>query len=300
VKYQDATAFRMALEQRLKDGADGGPELSRNRKRLAFDRLLVRLQEVATNRWALKGGFALDLRLAARARSTKDVDIEWRAEEDELTDALLDAAEQDAGDFFVFAIERTETPADRLGGAYRFRVSASLAGRHFEDFLLDVGLRTGDATGVETVRTDDLLIFAGIEPIEIPAISLELQIAEKLHAYTRSYEGGRASTRVKDLVDLALIAELSPLDSVTLRQEIESVFNHRGTQAPGDLPPPPSEWARPFGRLAEEVGISTELVAGHRQAAAMLDPVLGGKVVYGEWSPAERTWVPGAPRRSGR
>lgn len=107
MRYRDATAFRMALEQRLKDGVDNGSALSRDRKRIAFDRLLVRLQVVAAHRWVLKGGFALDLRLAARARSTKDVDIEWRAAEDELADTLLDAAEHDAGDFFVLSIERT-------------------------------------------------------------------------------------------------------------------------------------------------------------------------------------------------
>src|SRR6202000_3088003 len=101
--------------QRLKDGAGEGAALNRDRKRVAFDRLLVRLQAVAADRWVLKGGFALDLRLTARARSTKDVDIEWRAEEDELAEALLDAAEHDAGDFFVLAIERTAAPADRLG-----------------------------------------------------------------------------------------------------------------------------------------------------------------------------------------
>ena len=60
MKYEDAAAFRMALEQRLKDGAGDGAELSRNRKRVAFDRLLVRLQAVAADRWVLKGGFALD------------------------------------------------------------------------------------------------------------------------------------------------------------------------------------------------------------------------------------------------
>jgi hypothetical protein len=167
VRYQDAAAFRMALEQRLKDGADDGPSLSRERKRVAFDRLLVRLQAVAADRWVLKGGFALDLRLAARARSTKDVDIEWRAEEDELADSLLDAAEHDAGDFFVLEIERTATPAVRLEGAHRFRVSVSLAGRRFETFPLDVGLLVDEATDVETVRTDDLIGFAGIEPIGI-------------------------------------------------------------------------------------------------------------------------------------
>ena len=293
MKYADAGAFRMALEQRLKDGAGAdGSHLSRDRKRVAFDRLLARLLAVAKGRWLLKGGFALDLRLAARARATKDVDIEWRAEEGELLDTLLDAADHDAGDFFVFSIERAGVPEDRLGGSHRFRVTASLAGRRFETFLLDVGLRSDDALSTETLQTDDLLGFADIDPVEVDAVPLELQIAEKLHAYTRSYEGGRPSTRAKDLVDLALIAELQSLDAAALRREVKTIFTLRDTHAPpGTLPPPPAEWAVPYRRLAEEVGAPVELEAGHRDAAALLDPVLAGKVKSGAWNPARRRWV---------
>jgi hypothetical protein len=281
----------MALERRLKDGAPDGAALSRDRKRVAFDRLLARLGWVAPGRWLLKGGFALDLRLAARARSTKDIDIEWRAGEEELLDALLDAADHDAGDFFVFGIERAGAPEDRLGGAHRFRVAASLAGRPFETFLLDVGFRAGDPTGVETLRTGDLLAFAAIEPVEIEAVGLELQIAEKLHAYTRTYEG-RGSTRTKDLVDLALIAELSTPDAATLRGEIDGVFGLRGThQVTLSLPPPPPDWATPYRRLAEEVGAAPTLEAGHGEAAALLDPVLVGEVSSGGWDPVGRRWL---------
>jgi hypothetical protein len=293
VKYKDAAAFRMALEQRLKDRAgDDGAHLARDRKRVAFDRLLVRLIEVAKGRWLLKGGFALDLRLAVRARSTKDIDIEWRAEESELLDALLDAAQHDAGDFFVFAIERAGVPEDRLGGSHRFRVSASLAGRPFETFLLDVGFRSDDALSVETLQTDALLDFAGIEPIEIDAVPLELQVAEKLHAYTRTYEGQRPSTRTKDLVDLALIAELSSLDAATLRREVETIFALRKTHAPpSTLPPPPLDWTVPYRRLAEEVGAPDNLEAGHRAATALLDPLLRGEISSGKWSSTERRWT---------
>jgi hypothetical protein len=292
MNYPDATAFRQALEQRLKDRADGdGARLARDRKRVAFDRLLARLLTVAQGRWLLKGGFALDLRLPARARSTKDVDIEWRAQEGELSDALLDAADHDAGDFFVFAIERTEAPEDRQGGSHRFRVSASLAGRPFETFLLDVGFRSDDALVTETLRTEDLLGFAGIEPVQVDAAPLEAQVAEKLHAYTRTYENQRASTRVKDLVDLALIAELSSLDASSLRRQIETIFTARGTHDPPDsLPAPPAEWATPFRRLAEEVGTSPELDAGHREAAALLDPILTRQIKRGNWHPNERQW----------
>jgi hypothetical protein len=282
----------MALEQRLKDRAAGdGARLARDRKRVAFDRLLARLLRVAAGRWLLKGGFALDLRLAARARSTKDMDIEWRAEESELLDTLLDAVRHDTGDFFVFAIERTGAPEDRLGGSHRFQVSASLAGRPFETFLLDVGLRSDGAVATETLRTGDLLGFAGIEPVEVEAVPLELQVAEKLHAYTRTYEGGRASTRPKDLVDLALIAELSSLDASVLRGEIEAIFNLRDTHAPPfALPPPPADWAMPFRRLASEVGVPADLRAGHRDAAALLDPILGDEVTTGRWDPGHRQW----------
>ena len=42
MKYRDATAFRQALKERLKTRAQGdGDGLARDRKRVAFDRLLV-------------------------------------------------------------------------------------------------------------------------------------------------------------------------------------------------------------------------------------------------------------------
>lgn len=73
MKYQDAPAFRQALERRLKERAAGeGARLARDRKRVAFDRLLARLVAVAADAWVLKGGFALDLRLTERARMTPD------------------------------------------------------------------------------------------------------------------------------------------------------------------------------------------------------------------------------------
>lgn len=134
MKYRDALAFRQALENRLKSRAGDGAGLARDRKRVAFDRLLARLLSVAPGQWLLKGGFALDLRLVDRARSTKDIDIDWQADRDTLLEALIDASDFDASDFFTFTIERTAVSEDRLGGSHRFRVTASLAGRPFETF----------------------------------------------------------------------------------------------------------------------------------------------------------------------
>jgi hypothetical protein len=102
VRYTDAIAFRRALVDRLKARASGdGARIARERKRIAFDRLLVRLVAVAPDRWLLKGGFALDVRLADRARATKDVDLDWPAGDEEVLDLLLEAAAYLAGDFFA-------------------------------------------------------------------------------------------------------------------------------------------------------------------------------------------------------
>ncbi|MGI9003671.1 MAG: nucleotidyl transferase AbiEii/AbiGii toxin family protein [Pseudonocardia sp.] len=59
------------------------------------------------------------------------------------------------------------------------------------------------------LTTPDLLAFAGVAQVRVPALPLETQIAEKLHAYTRTYESGRPSSRTKDLVDIFLIVQLA-------------------------------------------------------------------------------------------
>lgn len=117
MRYESAAAFRAALEQRLKSSlAGGGPSIQRARKRIAFERLLARLASAAPDQWLLKGGFALELRLGEGARTTKDVDIDWREPEREAAEALLTAAATDLADFFDFEIERLRTAPD-VGGA---------------------------------------------------------------------------------------------------------------------------------------------------------------------------------------
>ncbi|MGE0600695.1 MAG: nucleotidyl transferase AbiEii/AbiGii toxin family protein [Dehalococcoidia bacterium] len=136
MRYETAAAFRRALEDRLKERSHrDGARLARLRKHVAFDRLLARLLRVAPDQWALKGGFALQLLMSDRARTTRDIDLAWRVREDELLDRLIEATIEDLGDFFTFRGERTTADPDRMGGAHRFRVEASLAGRLFETFL---------------------------------------------------------------------------------------------------------------------------------------------------------------------
>jgi len=292
VKYGDAVAFRQALEQRLHARAAGdGARIARDRKRVAFERLLARLNEVAPGDWLLKGGFALDLRLADRARATRDVDLDWQADEEELAETLIEAAGLSGDDFFTFGIDRAGMAPERLGGSHRFRVTASLASRPFETFLLDVGLRSSLVDERDTLTTPDLLSFAEIDPIEVPAVPLERHIAEKVHAYTRRYGDNQPSSRVKDLIDIVLMGALAAFEYDRLRDAIVSTFRERGTHdLPASLPAPSGDWSQPYRVLAAEVGLDPDLASGHRAAAAFLDPVLGEAPDLDRWDERGMTW----------
>jgi len=142
------------------------------------------------------------------------------------------------------------------------------------------------------LRGPDLLSFADIPPAEVPILPLEQHVVEKVHAYTRAYAAGRASTRVKDLVDLTVMASLFPFEAGRLRSALQATFGTRDTHAlPPTLPPPPVQWSAAYGRMAAEVGLDPDLSAGYEQARAFLDPVLAETLPDdARWDPARRTW----------
>lgn len=291
-RYGSSEAFRRALETRLNAVSRiGGRSLARLRKEVVFDRLLARLVATASDRWVLKGGLALDYRFGDRARTTKDIDLAVDGDEASATGDLLTAQATDLGDFFIFTIERTPDldPTDD-GSAIRYHARAELAGRPFDEFILDVGFDPPDAT--EALRGVDLLGFAGIEPVATQAIPLETHVAEKLHAYTRTYVvAGRPSTRVKDLLDLVLISAEAAVDGRRMGRAIEGTFARRATHAvPVLLPRPPRAWRTPYAKLAKETGLPSEIETGFAMASAFVDPVLKDPSPSRTWDPTDGRW----------
>lgn len=109
---------------------------------VAFDRFLARLAKKEPEAWIVKGGFALQLRLGARARTTKDIDVSatnrWNREE---TATHLRAVASSAfGDWFEFEVgEPVEAVTGAPGNGLRFPIRCLLDGRQFENCHLEVG-----------------------------------------------------------------------------------------------------------------------------------------------------------------
>jgi hypothetical protein len=294
MRYATAAAFRQALDERLKtETSRTGLPLARLRKQVAFELFLRRLVAVAPNRWVLKGALALELRLKATTRPTGDIDLGRNDDEQAAIEDITAAQQLVLDDFFTYNAIRTDE-LDRIDefAALCFHVTAQLAGRTFEQFTLDIGFTESIPAIPDTIKTSDLLAFAGINPIDLPALPLSQHLAEKVHAYTRTYGAtARRSTRPKDLVDILLIAASEPIDARALRTALGTTFTERQRQElPGSLPAPPSEWAAPYRRLAAGIGVEPDLSAAFAEAATFLDPILGGHS-DGTWDAAHKRWT---------
>jgi hypothetical protein len=134
MRYGTATAFRTALEERLKAYAkEHDVPIVRLRKMVTFDRFLARLVATSQDRWILKGAMALSYRFGNRARTTMDLDLAREGEEEEAQVDLMSAMRRDLQDFFSFSAERVGPSADPGIRSTRYRGIAELAGRQFEN-----------------------------------------------------------------------------------------------------------------------------------------------------------------------
>jgi hypothetical protein len=282
--YTTAGAFRRALEERLKRASlTDQIDINRIRRQVSFDRLLARLFREEQAPWALKGGYALELRFKA-ARSTVDIDLtlqrvgaatpEGRDTNQVVREMLQNAADVSLGDWFEYMIGPPvlDLTAAPYGGA-RFPVEARMDERTFARFHLDAGIGDVVMQPIETIVCRDWLGFAGIETARVRMIAREQQFAEKVHAYTLPRNS--ANSRVKDLVDLALLIGSGELNQRRIQDALRLTFERRGTHdLPPGLPSPPADWQIPFQVLAQECGLPSDIAAVFAGVQAYLEKAL--------------------------
>jgi hypothetical protein len=108
-------------------------------------------------------------------------------------------------------------------------------------------------------------------------IGREQQFAEKIHAYTLPRNS--ANSRVKDLVDMALLIGSGGLDKPRILDALRLTFERRGTHdLPAALVPPPADWQTPFQALAEECGLPADIAAVFAGVREFFEKVLAQRM----------------------
>jgi hypothetical protein len=280
--YTSPASFKEALESRLRaDCTRTGRSLGRQRQLLVFDRFLARVVAELGDRVVVKGGVVLELRLA-RARTTKDIDLRVTGDPATLEAQLRAAVARDLGDHLVFEIgpDAAHPMIEGEGIVYegrRFRASARLAGKPYgEPFGVDAGFADLLVAAPEVIAGSSFLEFAGIAAPQLRVYPRESHVAEKLHAYTLPRL--RENSRVKDLPDLALLAQTGSFDGTLLRAALNATFSFRATHPlPPALPAPPSAWDAPYTRMAKSDTLPWGTLDAVTDAVrAFLDPALAG------------------------
>jgi hypothetical protein len=214
--------------------------------------LIGALDRVRANdgpRFLVKGGVSIELRLGLRVRATKDVDLVFRGDADEMLDALEEAFERP---FVGFAFRRKGEVEDiRDTGSRRLEVQLGFGGRDWQTLQLEIAMPEADE--IELVPVAVGIGDFGLDgPEEVACLSLRFQVAQKLHAVTEQ-PPGRENLRFWDLIDLMLLEKLIGDDLAEVREAAEAIFIARGTH---EWPPQlvvPEPWREPYARTASEV-----------------------------------------------
>lgn len=198
----------------------------------------------------VKGGVAMELRLRDGARATRDLDMVFLGEPDQLL-AALDTALADP--YSLFSFERGAAEQIGTTRSQRLEVKVAFNGRSWATVRLEIsppeGRSADEAQILDAISIDD---FGLIGPEKVRCMSIRYQIAQKLHACTEVFETGPENDRFRDLIDLLLLRALDK-ELPGIRQACVDIFSTRGEH---EWPPalnPPASWPAPYMRLADDL-----------------------------------------------
>jgi len=196
----------------------------------------------------LKGGAAMELRFALRARATKDLDVSLEGDRAARLTAFERALKL-GFDQFAFRLKSRVRHMD-LADTVRTEVAIQYRTKSWQTIEVDVGpVGSTDVDLVEPVVQG--LAEMGLRvPSSVRCLSLSDQVGQKLHACTAPHATGRA----RDILDILLIETLGELDYTAARAAAERVFTERGTHAFPPVFTLPPAWRLEIETLAAELG----------------------------------------------
>ncbi|HEY0186596.1 MAG TPA: nucleotidyl transferase AbiEii/AbiGii toxin family protein [Cellulomonas sp.] len=294
--YATGTALWRAVTDRAKAAAQiTGGESGALVRRFVFGRFLARVFADPSTPWVLKGGTAVLARVHD-ARTTKDVDLLHQLVDiDAAVEALRAATRTDLADHFRFVITAVGPNVGGQPEVVGARVTVDAYCGAVRRDVFGVDLVTGALmTSTPEALADTVLDVRGIEAPTMRLYPVVDHIADKLCATQAMYgtDGERPSSRVRDLVDLVVLARSQDVDGSALITAVHSEWTHRSL--PGaPVFAPPAGWARrypPEARKTPAVADLTVFADAVALVGGFLAPVLDGRAAGLRWVATELSW----------
>ena len=292
--YRSAAALEMAV----KEAAKASPQdTGRAIAGFYFHRLLCRVFAGGNGSFVLKGGRSV-LARTLDGRATRDIDL--LSTRDNLDDALASLrklAQQDLGDFVVFEYAGAEPikPDDEYRNGLSVRFVPMLGVKRMQAISIDLVVDEVPLEGAELVSPADRIDVKGLETCDYLVYPAGAALADKLCALAERHNG-RASSRVKDLVDIVVYALTCDVDGADLQARLRCEIAVRKI-GPIESFALPEEWAgaqsRPHAKLCAQTGIPAhqhDIGEASKLAAELLDPALKRRCDGLRWNHESLSW----------
>lgn len=211
--------------------------------------------------FVLKGGVALEMRLAGQARATRDVDFSYRGP---ATEDVVTIIEEAIGEpYGLFTFQRTGKPLDMSRvNAVRLEIKVNFNGSDWGTVIIDVNRHEDAPVDIELVDAFDIHQAFGLDgPDRLPCLALHDHMAQKIHGMTLPPQSEeRQNERVQDAVDVLLFRDhFSHAPAIgRLRKACEATFAARNTHPWPPKFEPPELWREDFAAMASELGMTVQ------------------------------------------
>lgn len=287
-----------ALEMAVKAAAAQSPvETGRAITSFYFHRLLCRVFSSENTTFILKGGQAL-LARTPEARATRDIDLLSQGNDlDAALRELIKLVETDLDDFITF--EFAEVMPIKANEEYRSGISVrfipTLGFKRMQTIRIDLVVDEVDLEKTELITPADTLQVDGLKTCDYRVYPVENALADKLCALLEKHDG-RPSSRVKDLVDIAVYAGACVIDGNKLQKVIHREASVRHLAVPESFQVP-EEWGRSQEKQYEKMWLQTGLPESLKTirgavtlSEALFNPAVKMQLEKMIWNPSLLQW----------
>lgn len=294
MKYKTPAALEMAV----RDAARQSPmDTNRAITGFYFHRLLCRVFSEDNGRFVLKGGQSV-LARTFDARVTRDIDLV--AQEESLEEAIADlvqAASVDLDDFVSFIFDRAEQikAEDEYRCGTKVWFTPFMGTKKLQPISIDLVVDEVRGLEPEVLTPVDRLNIDGLSVCDYRVCRAESALADKLLAMLELHDG-RASSRIKDIVDILVYAKTCSIDGATLAERVEKEASARKVTMPDEFAAPlwwKQNGSAQYAKMARQAGVfgfATNIAEAEMLVNRLYAPCFGCSMAARSWNPQTMRW----------
>jgi len=201
-------------------------------------------------------------------------------------------------DFFSFNFKGSEPIKldDEYRTGRRLVFDTAIGGQRRGVIKVDLVIGCMPVGDLERITPAHRLDIKGLSAIDYYLYPIADTVADKVCATLAAYSQGRRSSRVKDLVDLVVIATTTSLDASTVREAVCSEARQRGLGITSFTIPDAWRTAAigaTYQKEAKEAGIPGpyfDIEAAEELVKRLVEPPINDETLSLQWSPSRLDW----------